>query len=392
MLKQKGKVLFVGQSYYHTWYLSRELRKLGWKADVLNWDSSQENRKNMYHGEDFYFDYKSSKDLEYQYDFFLKAIHEYDIFHFSNAHGMTFSYYLHNKLKNTLGDFWDVKLLKKLGKKVVHSVSGCNDGVSKTSFGKWPGYESVCQSCAWLENDTVCNDEKNLEFAKNRNELADLIILNDGNKVDYNNSEKVKVIPEFYCLDENIWSKDLLIPTNYKLTYPKETIKIYHSISNYESRTDLKENKNIKSTHIYLKVIERLKQEGYPIELIFFKDISNKDIKYYQSQADIVVDMLTFGWYGANIRESMMLGKPCICFLRPEWEKIIEKDAPSHFSENPIISATPETIYEKLKFLIENKDYREEIGKKSREFALKWHSSKSAAKKFDTIYRSLLNK
>ncbi len=33
-----GRVLYVGQSYYNAWYLSRELRKLGWKADVLNWD------------------------------------------------------------------------------------------------------------------------------------------------------------------------------------------------------------------------------------------------------------------------------------------------------------------------------------------------------------------
>lgn len=386
----KGKVLFVGQSYYHTWYLSRELRKLGWKADVLNWDSNEDNRKNLYHGEDFYFSNNSFSDIEFQYKFFLKAINEYDIFHFSNAHGMTFSYNLHNKLKDTLGDFWDVKMLKQLGKVVVHSVSGCNDGVSKTSFGKWEGYESVCQSCAWLENDSVCSDEKNLNFAKVRNELADLIILNDGNKTDYNKDEKVKVIPEFYCLDEDIWNGDLLIPANYKLTTPSDTIKIYHSIGNYELRTNVKDSKNIKSTHIYLDVIERLKKEGYKIELIFFKDIPNKNIKYYQMQADIVVDMLTFGWYGANIRESMMLGKPCICFLRPEWEDIIEKDAPNHFIENPIISATPENIYEKLKYLIENKSYREEVGKKSRAFAKKWHSSKIAAKKFDEIYLNLL--
>src|SRR3954452_3115578 len=27
--RKKGRVLFAGQSYYHAWYLSRELRKLG---------------------------------------------------------------------------------------------------------------------------------------------------------------------------------------------------------------------------------------------------------------------------------------------------------------------------------------------------------------------------
>ena len=45
-------MLFAGQSYYHAWYLSRELRKLGWKADVLNWDPDPSNQI-YYHGEDF---------------------------------------------------------------------------------------------------------------------------------------------------------------------------------------------------------------------------------------------------------------------------------------------------------------------------------------------------
>ena len=36
--RRRPSVLFAGQSYYHAWYLSRELRKLGWRADVLNWD------------------------------------------------------------------------------------------------------------------------------------------------------------------------------------------------------------------------------------------------------------------------------------------------------------------------------------------------------------------
>ena len=39
-LPQRGRVLYVGQAYYNAWYLSRALRKLGWKADVLNWDAS----------------------------------------------------------------------------------------------------------------------------------------------------------------------------------------------------------------------------------------------------------------------------------------------------------------------------------------------------------------
>ncbi|MGH8196516.1 MAG: hypothetical protein ACREQ8_19305, partial [Woeseiaceae bacterium] len=48
----RRSVLFVGQAYYNHWYLSRALRALGWKADLLNWDGN-ENAQIYYHGHDF---------------------------------------------------------------------------------------------------------------------------------------------------------------------------------------------------------------------------------------------------------------------------------------------------------------------------------------------------
>ena len=49
-----------------------------------------------------------------------------------------------------------------------------------------------------------------------------------------------------------------------------------------------------------MPLIERLKAEGHDVELIFFHDVPNRDVRYYQAQADIVVDMLTFGWFGCQ--------------------------------------------------------------------------------------------
>ena len=109
-------------------------------------------------------------------------------------------------------------------------------------------------------------------------------------------------------------------------------------------------------------------------------------------QADIVVDMLTFGWFGANIREGMMLGKPCVCFLRPEWLQSMRKEIPAYVDELPVISATPDTVEYVLRDLIRNPDKRKEIGQRSRAFALKWHSSAAGAKRFMEIYSALLRK
>jgi glycosyltransferase involved in cell wall biosynthesis len=133
-----------------------------------------------------------------------------------------------------------------------------------------------------------------------------------------------------------------------------------------------------------------LKHEGFAVDTIFCKDIPGMDVRFYQAQADIVVDMLTFGWFGANIREGMMLGKPCVCFLRPEWLQSMRNEIPAYVDELPVINATPYTIYQVLVDLIMNPDKRYMVGKKGREFAMKWHSSEAGAKRFQKIYTDLL--
>jgi glycosyltransferase involved in cell wall biosynthesis len=388
--RPKGSVLFVGQAYYNAWYLSRELRKLGWKADVLNWDPDEHNNRMYYHGEDFKFYYRGLKDSLRQLIFYIKSLSDYDIFHFSNARGMTFGGYLHSFLKRLSLEYTEIKLLKKLGKKIVYSNNGCLDGVSQSSFRTW-GPEPVCDICRWRDVPSVCSDARNLAWGKLRNSLADYQITLGGNRIDFNDVPQVHEVPEFYCLDPQVWNPDLLIPANYRLPFSEDTVKIYHAVGNFESRTAVVGSRNIKSTHVYISTIERLKAEGYNIELIFFHDVPNKKLRYYQVQADIVVDMLTFGFFGATVREAMMLGKPAVCFLRPEWLDSMRREIPEYVDELPVISATPHTIYDILKDLIEHTEKRKEIGRRSREFAVKWHSAEAGARRFEQIYSSLLD-
>ncbi|MEK7448693.1 MAG: glycosyltransferase [Planctomycetota bacterium] len=384
----KKSVLFAGQCYYNAWYLSRELRKLGWRADVLNWDQN-ENDQMYYHGEDFRFFCRGKADKIRHLKFYLKSLFKYDIFHFSNTRGMHFGAGLAEIFKNFLPEHWYIKLLKRFRKKIVYSNNGCMDGVSQSSFRKW-GPEPVCDICRWRDVPEVCSDKRNLAWGKFRNAMADYQITLGGNRADYNDDPRVHEVPQFYCLDHNFWRTDLPVPPEYRLPYPEDTVKIYHAVGNFALRTTAGENKNIKCTHIYLPLIERLKSEGHKIELIFFTDVPNKTLRYYQAQADIFVDMLTYGWFGANVREGMMLGKPCVCFLRPEWLESMRQEIPDYVAELPVVSATPQTIYYVLKDLIEHPDKRKEIGEKSRAFAVKWHSAEAGAKKFDKIYSELL--
>lgn len=452
--KQVGRILFIGVSYYNNWYLSRELRKLGWKADVLAYSS--ENSALYSHGSDFFLkeytqndppkkwfallhsffvgdlDYLESllnkrlkrfasslgrisswfvrhaprpvllrllmlflnsmrtsrlAELEPLYD----VLTQYDIVHFTGVQNLRYFYFFSVQHFGSMPIGWDVELLKRLGKKIVYSNTGCLDGVSQSSFRKWEGPEVVCDICPWRDNPDVCSDEHNLTWGKLRNELCDYQITLGGNRGDYNDDPRVHEVPEFYCLDPEVWQPDLSVPAEYRLEFPQGTVKIFHAVGNFKLRTD-ENNRNLKSTHIYLPLIERLKQEGYPVELLFFSKMPNKELRFYQVQADIFVDMLTVGFFGATAREGMMLGKPVICYLRPQWLEQMRREIPEYVDELPIVSATPQTVEKVLKDLIEQPEKRAEIGKRSRAFALKWHSAEAGAKRLEQIYSSLLKK
>jgi hypothetical protein len=384
-----GRVLFAGQAYYNAWYLSRELRKLGWRADVLNWDLDRSHDL-YYHGQDFRLDgYYGRRTLWRHLAFFALAASTYDIFHFSNANGIRLSLRLHDYFAEHFGRGAEIRFLKRLGKKIVYSNNGCLDGVAQSSFATW-GETPVCSDCPWRDRPEICSDEGNLAWGRFRNSVADFQALTGGNRIDYNDDPSVHEVPEFYCLDPDFWGPDLEIAPRFRLGLPEETVKIYHAVGNFDLRSEVGSQRNLKSTHIYVPLIERLKAEGHNVELIFFKEIPNRELRYYQAQADIVVDMLTFGWYGANVREALMLGKPVICYLRPDWLESTRQEIPDFVDELPIVSATPDTVHDVLVDLIENPEKRREIGRRGREFAVKWHSAQAAADRFDQIYRGLL--
>ena len=135
--------------------------------------------------------------------------------------------------------------------------------------------------------------------------------------------------------------------------------------------------------------MDRLRAEGHDVEMIFFKGVPNTELRFLQAQADVFVDMLTYGFFGATAREAMMLGKPVVCYLRPEWLQQMRAEIPSYVDELPVISATPDTVHDAHRPDPESRETPRDRQARQ-EFAVKWHSSEAAAKRFDAIYGGLL--
>lgn len=381
------RVLYAGQAYYNAWYLSRALRELGWTADVLNWDLNAASQI-YYHGQDVQFRDGPEGMLE-ALRFYVEALYDYDVFHFSNAQGITFGTAIAVQLGQALGAGQEIHLLKALGRKIVYSNNGCLDGASQSGFSRWGPY-SVCAICRWRDEPAVCSDARNLEWGHFRNSVADYQCTLGGNRIDFNDDPRVHEVPGFYCVDPEIWRPDLEVPQQFQVARNSDrTLLLYHAVGDREART-LDNGVNIKSSHIYLPLVDKLRQQGWDIALMEPVGVPNLDVRFLQVQADIFLEMLTYGWFGANAREAMALGKPVVCYIRPEWLESVREELPQYAEELPIVSATPETVEEVLLDLMRHPEKRAEIGRRGRAFIQRWHSPQAGARHFDDVYAKLI--
>ena len=370
------------------WYLSRELRRLGWKADVLDFDHNPSGTE-LYHGHDFTLRPGGDDIVAAHLDFLEYALDTYDVFHFSNAHALAFGFTLQAHFSDLYHPGADIELLRAHGKKIVYSNNGCLDGVAQSTFARWDPV-AACSICPFREQPEICSDERNLGWGEFRNRMADLQVTTGGNRADFNNDPRVHEVPQFYCLDPELWAPELLVPTNYRVAIAESTVKLYHSIGNLELRRGTR-GRNIKGTHVFVPLVERLKEQGHDVELMFFHDVPSQKIRYYQAQADIVLDQLTIGWFGANGRESLMLGKPVVCWLRPSWLEQVARQLPEYVDELPIVSASEDTVEDVVRELVLDPARRRELGERGRAFARKWHSAEAGARRMDDLYCRLLD-
>ena len=53
-------------------------------------------------------------------------------------------------------------------------------------------------------------------------------------------------------------------------------------------------------------------------------------MRFYQAQADIVVDQLIYGHWGSTAVECMALGKPVVCYLDKRWKENFMDNYPEY--------------------------------------------------------------
>ncbi|MCE9546971.1 MAG: hypothetical protein K8T25_15970 [Planctomycetia bacterium] len=145
----------------------------------------------------------------------------------------------------------------------------------------------------------------------------------------------------------------------------------------------------LKGTRHFEAAVEELRAEGLNVELSVVQGVSNLELRERIRQADIVADQLVIGWYAMLAIEAMALGKPVLCYLRPDLVELHVNSGALQPGEPPLVDCSPQTVKEQLRRLMLDAKERREVGARARAYVVAHHSLEAIGRVFDRINRQL---
>ncbi len=378
-------VIFLHYSYYNFLYLARALRKRGWNAINVIWDEPNHPDRFHLHGADIELYETDHGLLDQKIDFLVDFVRQnVRMVHFAGVGRMSFypKYMDSSFYRKVIPE--DFLALNRAGVKFGYTHTGCCDLVSQTAFYRWSG--GMCDFCHWQHSPENCSDLRNLAWGHAVQLVCELICTETDPMLDYKAHPAVFREPLTLALDSEHWDALLKIPERFRVDRRPDEILVLHAMGNYEWRR--RGTDNVKGSAAVFRAIENLQRRGIKVRLLFFEKVPNVEMRFLQLQADIVIDQLRYGRYGAFARESLMLGKPTVGCVNPHEE--IPGAESQCVLECPIVHATPETLEQVLADLISSPERRAAIGAASRAYAIKWWSSDACAARYEQVYDRIM--
>ena len=246
----------------------------------------------------------------------------------------------------------DYLLLKLLGKIIVSDFRGCD-------IRHWEAYESMANKYHVTSICIDCEYKNTYKCSYTRKKLLAIM------------SEKFSDIIFTSKIDSQLLSKPFFyigIPIEldkYNFKIPKNKIPvIVHAPS----------NRAIKGTKYILDTLNRLEKDGYKFKLVLLENQPNEIVRKELSEADIVIDQLFSIGPAAFSLEAMASGCAVLTGYKEEFFP----------AKCPVVPIAKNNIYEKIKYLLDNKKEIYKYAVVSRRYVEKYHDSK-------TVVENLLN-
>jgi hypothetical protein len=369
------RVLHVHAALYVPNLLTRGLREIGHKAASVYFETGGP-RQDLTWSSDYSLRSKWWA-IPQQAAFLAYAIANFDVFHFWGQPYIIPPLYAVFTKHFPL----DLALLKKFGKRIVFHSDGCfpmiRPSVWKTSIDP-----EICFVCQTTQGDTYghCSNANTIRLNTAMEKYADLRF---GMGMGYDFEARAEYA--FTPVDLERWHPGLQVPPEY--VYPRarpDSILIYHGVGSHV----IGNRGNIKGTYWITAVVAELQSSGYPVEFMHIETVPNAVVRYYQAQADIVVDQLLIGGGGQSARECLAVGKPVLTRVHREQLEPFRKAA-APFPPPPFVATDKNNLKENLVRLIEDEPLRRRIGVESAEFARNVLAPAACARRFMEHYESL---
>ncbi len=149
-------------------------------------------------------------------------------------------------------------------------------------------------------------------------------------------------------------------------------------------------HRTVKGTRHLVEAVAALQAEGLPVELIILERQPNAEVKRVMASVDLVADQFIVGWYAMFALEAMAMGKPVLCYLRPDLEALYTTAGLVAPGAIPIINCTAATIAPVLRRLLADRAALAAIGQRARAYVCQHHSTEAVGAVFDRINRRLM--
>jgi hypothetical protein len=258
--------------------------------------------------------------------------------------------------------FFDVRLARRLGRKIFFTLQGCDARLAGYSNRRnavtmcAPGACSVYATClASLD-------------AQRRRLIEDVLPLAD--RVFYLNPELGSYLPGAVFLPyANVAVRDVAPVPPRMGRRPR----VLHAPS----------NDAIKGSPMIEAALAELGKR-YDFEYVPVRGLPHAEAMRRYAECDLVIDQVLAGWYGGFAVELMAMGKPVACYMREEDLHVLP---PAMRRALPLLRLDPRHLVADLDAILAHRERWAEWGEAGRDFVLAWHDPQRIAAAMIAAYR-----
>jgi hypothetical protein len=145
----------------------------------------------------------------------------------------------------------------------------------------------------------------------------------------------------------------------------------------------------VKGTREIVATLEGLRDEGIEFDFRLVEGMPQHEARRVYSDADIFVDQLNAGWYGAAAVELMALQVPVVCFIREDDLSAVD---PAMVRELPVIRTDAGRLKDTLRDLLrKSPEELRRLGVDARAYVERWHDPLAIAARTKSDYESARN-